>query len=123
MSIADEVIKGHITEESFVNLINTQLQDLIQQYRKEQGLEIGHSLFNRVGIDIGFTHWLYKMPQSRLDEILISHRSRLSINKLLSFCSQINKHLEILKFVAYSLIKTPINFTEISRISFSKVQQ
>ncbi len=42
MSIADEVIKGHITEESFVNLLNPQLQDLIQQYRKEQDLEIGY---------------------------------------------------------------------------------
>ena len=57
------------------------------------------------------------MPQSRLDEILINHKSKLSMNELLSFCSQINKHLEILKFFVYSLIKTPINFTEISRIS------
>ncbi len=117
LSIADEVIKGYITEESFMNLVNPQLQDLIHQYRKEQALEIGYSLFNRVFIDINFTRWLYELPQSRLNQILMNHKSGMPIGELLSLCSQINKHLEILKFVVYSLIKTPISSSEISRIS------
>ncbi|MFX1344644.1 MAG: hypothetical protein ACFFBC_00530 [Promethearchaeota archaeon] len=116
-SIADEVNRGEITERSFKNLIHPQMQDLIAHYRKEKKKKVGLSIFQRVSVDTDFTRWVDQLPKEKLEQMLEQHVERLSVNSLLMLCSEINKNLEILKFIIYSLINTSKNAYKISKIS------
>jgi len=117
LSIADDVIKGEISKRSFMHLVHPQLQDLIKYYRKEKQKKVGLSIFQRIGIDIDFTRWVDQLPKEKLDQILKDHIERLPVSGLLILCSEINKNLEILKFMVYSLIKTSMNVYKISKIT------
>lgn len=115
--IAEAVIKGKVTEYSFENLINPQLQDLLQEYRKKRQAPFGNSLFRLAGFDIDFTRWLHNLKKQKIDQILEKYRKKLSINDILILCSRINRDLEILKFVVFSLIKTTKKYIDISKIT------
>ena len=117
LSIGEGVIKGHITKKSFMNLVNPQLQDLIQRHRREKGLEIGSSLFSRVGLEVGFTRWLFELPEKLLKTILKKYSDTLSKTELLVMCSKINKNLELLKFIVYVLINSSMSHHKISEIT------
>ena len=117
LSIADDVIKGEITNKSFKNLIHPQLQDLMDYYRMEKQKKVGLSIFQRIGIDTDFTRWVEQLPKEKLDQILKDHIEKLPVFEILILCSEINKNLEILKFMVYSLIKTSMNVYKISKIT------
>ena len=115
--LADAKPKGQITESDFIHMRNPQLQDLLDAYRKEKQKKVGNSLFTRAGIDINFTRWVKQLSEDTINNILKNHSEKLSIPKLLFICSQINKHLEILKFIVHSLKNKPWESKEISKVT------
>ncbi len=101
--IGDEINKGKITQNDFSNLTNQQFQDIIEHYRQKKE---NHALFAQIGVDIEFTKWLYEMSQDGLNTILKDHKIKLSAKELVMMCYKINKNLEVLKFIVYTLINT-----------------
>ena len=101
--MGDEINKGKITQNDFSNLTNEQFQDIIEHYRQKKE---NHALFAQIGVDIEFTKWLYEMSQECLNTILKDHKIKLSAKELVMMCYKINKNLEVLKFIIYTLINT-----------------
>ena len=101
--IGDEINKGKITQKDFSNLTNEQFQDIIEHYRKKREK---YALFTQIGVDIEFTKWLYEISQDSLNTILKDHKIKLSAKELVMMCYKINKNLEVLKFIVYTLINT-----------------
>jgi len=121
-AFADEVSEEIIIKRDFENLLHPQLQELFTYYRTQHNIKMGDSLFTRSIIETQFTRWLAEIDPEKLSQILKKFERKLDVKELLILCSQINKNLEILKFIAYTLINTSFTRQRISEISGKSVQ-
>ena len=115
--ISQNVINGQITEDNFTNLTNPQFQELLRHYQEEKNKPDDFAVFSGVKIDLEFIIWFYKLDQNRINQILEKYDNKLTYSDLVVLCSIINKNLEILKFIVYTLIETRHSLDYISQIS------
>lgn len=117
ISIADKVIKDKIILNDFSNLLNPQLQDLMATYQKEKRKNGGIFKSTSMNLDFDFMRWLVQLALNKLNTILKNHSTKLSKTDCLKLCSRINKNSEVLKFIAYYLINSPMSELKISEFT------
>ena len=100
-----------ITEESFKNFVNLQLQKLIRYYRENKS----ESTNNFIRISKKFAVWLNELEISTFDSLLSDYFPKLTKDELLIKCENINKNSEIAKFVIYKILETEESAREIAK--------
>ncbi len=120
---ADNIFNDVINEKSFEHLINPQFQDLMNEFRKKEGIKRGYALFKSRSflIDPMFGNWIRNLPKDKLTNVLEGYHSIMNKEEILNLCYDINKNLEILKYIIYSIINSTDNLTEISEVAGKSV--
>ncbi len=116
LSIAEQVITNKIAANSFSNLINPQLQDLMSEYRYLSNKTKRRGIFTRYKISVDFSTWIKSLNKNKYEKILENYKHTISRKHMLKICKTININFEIPKYIIYSIINSVDKSREIAEV-------
>jgi len=75
-----------------------------------------------VGLDLNFIERISNLSDDKLKSIFNTSVEKLTTTDLLVMCSKINKDQEILKYIVFSLMKSSISESIISKVSGKSIE-
>ncbi|KKN45210.1 hypothetical protein LCGC14_0685370 [marine sediment metagenome] len=117
LSLAEKIVIGDLRENGFSNIINSQLQDLITEYRRLLGKKRRNGIFFRYKIPLEFVSWLKTMGTKNYRKILQGYNNIISERDMLKICEIINTKGEILCYIIYTIINSTDNSTQIAEVT------
>ncbi len=117
LSIAEKIVIGDLREDGFSNIINSQLQELITEYRRMLGKRRRNGIFYRYKIPLEFVSWLKTMGPENYRKILQGYNNIISVREMLKMCEVINTRGEILCYIVYTIINSTDNSTQIAEVT------